>query len=202
MKFAGFNRKRAIFKKAIMGLLIAICLPVFAGIAFGASGGAEGTKGWVATDTYRIINFVLLVAILFFFLRKPISQALNGRIQGIRDQLQELEDKKADAEKQLAQYNEKLSQLDAEAEKIVEEYIRQGNEAKKRILEEAALAAEKLETQAKKNIAHEFEQAKLKLQEDIMEKALDKAEAVIRTSISTSDQEKLVDEYLKKVVGL
>ncbi len=158
-------------------------------------------KGWIATDTYRVMNFAVLAVALFLLLRKPVSQVLASRIKGIKDQLEELEKKKADAEKELATYSEKLEELNLEAEKIVEQYIKQGNEAKARILKEAESTAEKLEEQAKKNIEYEFEQARKNLREDILEKAISKAEQIIRERISTEDQERLVDEYLDKVVA-
>ena len=103
------------------------------------------------------------------------------------------------AEKQLAEYSEKLSRLEKESEKIVEDYIKQGYEAKARILKEAESAAEKLQTQARRNIEHEFKQAKSKLQEEIFETSLVKAEEILIGKISGEDQDRLVDEYLRKV---
>jgi F-type H+-transporting ATPase subunit b len=91
--------------------------------------------------------------------------------------------------------------LEQEAEKLVEEYIRQGNEAKARIIEEAKKAAEKLEEQARRNIENEFKKAKIKLQQDTLEKALVNAETLIKNKITAQDQDKLVDEYLEKVVA-
>ena len=41
---------------------------------------------------------------------------------GIKEQLADLEERKEAAEKELAQYNEKLALLDKEAEKIIENY--------------------------------------------------------------------------------
>jgi F-type H+-transporting ATPase subunit b len=138
---------------------------------------------------------------LFLLLKKPVSQALSSRIKGIKDQLDELEEKKKAAEEQLAAYNEKFSHLEQEAEKLIEDYIRQGNEAKARIIEEAKQAAEKLEVQARRNIEHEFKRAKLELQQEVLEKALKKSEEIITNKITAKDQEKLVDEYLDKVVA-
>jgi len=40
------------------------------------------------TDTFRVMNFTVLAVALFFVLRKPLSQALNGRIKGIKDELE------------------------------------------------------------------------------------------------------------------
>ena len=163
--------------------------------------GEGGTKGWVSTDTYRVMNFAVLAIALVFVLRKPLSQALSSRIKGIKEQLDDLEAQKAEAEKKLAEYNQQLAQLEKEAEKIVDDYVRQGNEAKARILKEAEASAEKLQVQARRNIEHEFAQAKLELQKEIFEKSLVKAEEIIRSKFSGEDQDRIVDDYLKKVVA-
>ena len=184
-----------------MVVVIILLLFLFSGVV-AASGGGEGeSKGWLATDTYKVMNFAVLAIVLFILLRKPVSQALNDRIKGIKEQLGELEEKKEAAEKKLAEYNEKFLKLDKEAEKIVAEYVKQGNEAKARILKEAESAALKLEEQAKKNIANEFKKAKSKLHEEILEQSLVKAEDIIQKKITSKDQNKLVDEYLEKVVA-
>ncbi|GBC64078.1 ATP synthase F0 subunit B [Desulfonema ishimotonii] len=175
--------------------------PAVHGEAAGHAEGEQHGKGWVATDTYRVMNFAVLAIALFFLLRKPFSNALNSRIQGIKDQLADLENKKVRAQQELAGYDKKLADLSQEAEKIVAEYVRQGEDAKLRILKEAESAAEKLETQAKRNIAHEFAQAKSQLQAEIIEKALAKAEGILASQITTEDQDRLVDEYLEKVVA-
>ncbi len=168
-----------------------------------AHGGGHGamSKPWQKTDTAKALNFAVLAAGLFFLLRKPVSQALSDRIKGIKEELEDLESRKAQVEKQLSEYNIKLSQLDKEAELVVAEYIRQGEEAKDRILKEAESAAGKLREQAQKNIQNEFNQAKHSLQAEIVEKALAKAESLIKDRISAEDQERLVDEYLEKVVA-
>ena len=46
-----------------------------------------------------------------------------------------------------------------------------------------------------------FKTAKIKLQADILEKALVKAEEIIQERITAEDQDRLVDEYLEKVVA-
>ncbi|MDH3574242.1 MAG: ATP synthase F0 subunit B [Desulfobacteraceae bacterium] len=173
----------------------------YIGVSLASSEGETKSKGWVATDTYKVMNFGVLAIGLFLLMRKPVSQALNSRISGIKEQLSELEEKKQAAEKQLAEYTEKFSSLEQETEKLIEDYIRQGNAAKARIIDEAKKSAEKLEEQARRNIDHEFKQAKLELQQEILEKALEKSEKILKDKITAKDEEKLVDEYLDKVVA-
>ena len=157
MKFSG-RKRRFDWKKqrAILIVVLVAFMSLSMGTALAASGGDAGSKGWQDTDWFRVMNFVVLAGALIFILRKPVSQALGSRIKGIKEQLESLEVQKAEAEKQLAQYNEKLSQLEIEAQKIVDDYIKQGNEAKAKILKEAEETADKLQIQAKRNIEHEL----------------------------------------------
>lgn len=199
------NRKKG-YQNILLAAVFSMAMMVWCGTVLGSSGGAEHAEGaapkkWVSTDTYRVINFSILAVGLFLLLRKPVAQALRSRIAGIQEQLSELEAKKEEAEKDLATFKDKLALLEKEAEKIVEEYIKQGNDARQRILKEAESIAEKLEEKARKNIEHEFKQAKLQLQAEIIEQALAKAEKKIVEKITSEDQNRLVDEYLEKVVA-
>ncbi|MFO7716088.1 hypothetical protein [Desulfosarcina sp.] len=213
MKFPLFSGRRNHLARWILPLTMAVLLSFGGAVVLASSSGGQGeasadgghgdagTKGWVKTDTYRVMNFAVLAIGLFLVLKKPVSQALGGRIQGIKEQLQELEEKKIAAEARLAEYAAKMAALDKEAQAILTEYVQQGEDAKARILKEAEAAAEKLKEQASKNIENEFLQAKAELKAQIVEKALAKAEAIIKERINSEDQEKLVDEYLEKVVA-
>ena len=174
-------------------LAASIAIPAMAATDEGGHGEGAGPKGWVATDTYRVMNFAVLAIALFFILKKPLTNALNGRIEGIRSELGDLEAKKVAAQKELTQYNQKLAALDKEAEQIMADYLRQGEEAKQ--------AAVKLEDQAKRNIDAEFKQTTEKIHAEILEKAIAKAEAIVQEKITGDDQERLVDDYLEKVVA-
>lgn len=182
--------------------LAILVLVLGCGPAVAAGGGNDGASpGWLMTDTYRVMNFVVLAGVLFWLLRKPVSRSLNGRIEGIREELAALEEKKKAAEIKLAEYDARMAELGKEEEALLAEYVRQGEDARIRILKEAEAAAEKLKEQADKNIDHEFFRAKAMLKAEVVEKALARAEAVIRQKINSDDQEKLVDEYLEKVVA-
>src|SRR3989339_1422415 len=173
------------------------------GTALASSDGGHGGvhNAWLGIDTAKVLNFGILIIALFFIARKPVAEFFSSRAKGIEDEIKVLEQKKAEAEKKLAEYQARFKNLDEESKKILEEYMKQGEEAKIRILAEAEAQAAKLEAMAKRNIEQEFKAAKTKLQQEIAEKAMIKAEELIKASISSDDQDKLVDEYLKKVVA-
>ncbi len=201
MKIPAGHKRNLLNKNLCLAFFTAGLILLSIGVAFGSSGGDVEAKGWVATDWYRVMNFAVLAIALFFILRKPVSAALNQRIKDIKEQLADLEAKKDAAEKELSKYNEKLAMLDGEAEKIIDGYIKQGNEARERIIREAETAAEKLEEQAKITIEQEFGKAKTELRDNVLESALNKAEEQIKERFTSEDQDKLVDEYLEKVVA-
>jgi F-type H+-transporting ATPase subunit b len=121
-------------------------------------------------------------------------------VRNIREQLDDLEAQKQATEKKLAEYNERLAVLGQEAEKIIDQYRQQGETLKAKILQEAESAAGKLEDQARRNIEREFGQAKLQLETEVLEKAIEKAENKLKQITTPEDQEQLVKEYLTKVV--
>lgn len=166
-----------------------------------AAGGGHGGNHWLTIDTWKALNFAVLAIVLFLLLKKPARNFFSSRKKEIADELKELEDKKAAAEKQLAEYQARFDNLDQESRQIIEDYIKQGEEAKKRIIAQAEAQAEKLEDMAKRTIDQEFKTARVKLQKEISELAVERAEKVIQDAISSEDQEKLVDDYLKKVVA-
>jgi F-type H+-transporting ATPase subunit b len=170
-------------------------------MAWASAAGGEVHNSWLAIDTWKTLNFAVLAIALFLLGRKPVKAFFSSRKKEIADEIRDLEQKKAEAEKQLAEYQAKFENLDQESKVIMEDYIKQGEKAKERIIAQAEAQAVKLEDMAKRNIEQEFKTARTKLQQDIAALAVAKAEAVIRESISSDDQDKLVDDYLKKVVA-
>ena len=191
-------------RKVVVTLFALFVLSLIASPAFSSSashGEASGEKGWSKTDTFRVMNFAVLAIGLFILVKKPVAQALGDRIKGIKEELEKLESEKLKAEKELEGYKSKLAKLDKEEKSIIEAYIKQGEEAKARILKEADKVASKLEEQAKKNVEYEFTQAKKQLAVELIKKSLLKAEELISSNINEDDQIKLADEYLEKVVA-
>jgi F-type H+-transporting ATPase subunit b len=194
------TRLAAHLRTAALSTIFALALLLPAASLAATGGDHGGGGGWQATDTYKVMNFAVLLAILIYLLRKPVSQFLNDRIKGIQSQLDELEAKKKATEEKLAEYNERLNKLSAEAEEIVEQYRKQGEAARDKILQEAEASAEKLEEQARRTIEHEFKQARQQLETEVLEKAIAKAEEKLRRNMTDNDQSKLIDEYLNEVV--
>ncbi len=186
----------------IVSLLVILSVFFVVGAVFASSGDGHGESSFDKTKDliYRTMNFVVLAGGLVFLLRKPVAKGLEARRQGIREQLAGLEKQKQEAEQQLKEYQGKLARLDQEVQGIVAEYVKQGEATKAKIIEEAKAAAEKLQDQAKKNIEHEFEMARQQLRIELAQQTITMAENLISKNIKSEDQERIIGEYLTKVV--
>jgi F-type H+-transporting ATPase subunit b len=196
--FTGNGKARCVISLTVVGLVL-----LTFGLALASSGGGHGgessfNKG--ADLIKRLLNFAVLAGGLFFLLRKPVAKGLESRRQGIKDELDDLERRKEEAQREIAQTKQKLGKLDEEVKDIMAEAVREGEAAKAKILEEAKVLSEKLQEQAKKNIEHEFLAAKKQLKAEMADEAVVLAEAIIKKSINDDDQKRIVDEYLTKVV--
>ncbi len=194
---SGKLRKRHLMVPGIVTVVVA----GVASVAFASSAGGVVHNSWLEIDTWKVLNFGILAIAGFFIAKKPVTEFFSSRKREIADELSSLEQKREAAEKKLVEYQTKFKNLDQESKQIVEDYIKQGEEAKVRILAEAAAQADKLEDMAKRTIEQEFKAAKASLKQEIVELAMEQAEAVIKESISSEDQDNLVDQYLKKVVA-
>ena len=164
----------------------------------GHHGGVTSEKLW--DFVWRTMNFAVLFVLLFFLLRKPIGQALNGRRENIAKTLADLEKKKAEAEERFKELEGKIKDLDAQRQEILAEFASEGESEKERIIAHAHQMADRIKKQAEITIGHEIKAAKEELVKEIADRSATMAEELIRKNITDEDQERLVGEYLDKVV--
>lgn len=149
----------------------------------------------------RLLNFAILVTVLVIIFKKlNLKSFFTKRTESIANTLNELEVKKADAEKTYEEYKQKLSQLDKETDRILQEYIEQGEREKAKIIANAEKVAAEIREQTDIAIEQEIKSAKEGLQQEIAELSVTAAEALLKEKIGEKDQQKLVDDFMTKVV--
>ena len=158
------------------------------------------THSQVMNFIWHCLNFSILAFLLVKFLRKPITGALKGRTESIRAAFEELEAKRADAERKYAEYESKLSTMDEQAERILKTFTEQGESEKEKIIAQAHEAAERIKAQAEFYVQQELAKAKTELQTEAADMAVKMAEELIRKNLNEEDHHRLISEYLERVV--
>ena len=173
----------------------------FAAAAYASGDGAIPREKWMDL-LYRTTNFAGLAFILVFFLKKPFADGLNSRRDGIKDQLEALESRKAEAEQMYKEAEAKLARLDEEVNGIITEAVKQGEAEKAKIITDAERNAGDIKRQAEMAVAHELAEAKTRLKGEIAEQAVLLAEELIKKNIQPADQSRMVELSLDKVGGI
>ena len=148
---------------------------------------------------WRVMNFVVLLIILVKFGAKPIGESLGSRRQQIKDELEELEAKKAKAEQDYKEFSAKLESVEKDVDSIVEKAVAQAEVEKARILEAAEQSAADLKRSAEAAVTNEIVAAKRELKVSATEQAAVMAEEIIVKNLTADDQVKIIEDYLDKV---
>lgn len=150
---------------------------------------------------YRFLNFSLLVGILYWALKKAnVKGLLEARRTEVAKVLREAQEIREEAERKLAEYSEKLEKATGEIDEIYSAIKQEGEAEKIRIIQEAKEAAERIRKQAQVSAHQEVQQACVRLQAETARLAVQLAKTTLIQSVNRDDQDRFVDEYLKKVV--
>ena len=179
------------------GLLLVLAGAAVASEA-GGHGGIDPAK--VTDFIWRTVNFLVFAAILIKLVARPAKEFFAKRSQGIAQSLEDLEARKTAAAQALKEAEARLALVEAEREKIIQQYLAEGEVEKAKILEKAELVAARLKEMAALTIQQETKKATQDLKQEVVELATQLAEDLIKKKVTPTDQQQLVEEYLKKVV--
>lgn len=188
----------------IAGFLVLVLLVTNIFLVFGAESGSEHhgvTSIQLKNLLWFTLNFLALVLILYKFLKKPVVDMFKSRQENILKQYNELLEKKKEAEARYVELQEKIKNLEKEAEAIYQNYVEQGMKEKERIIKEANIQAERIKQQAELYIQHELEKAKNMLREEVADASVKLAEELLRKNINEEDQKKIVKEFINEIKG-
>ena len=121
---------KALALALVLWLALAPLAALAADEAHGGGHAAEETAGHGKEVLYEWINLAILAGVLGYFARKPIGDYLATRRDTIAKNIASSEELLREAERRLAEWNEKATRLDADVQRILES-TRKGAEAEK-----------------------------------------------------------------------
>jgi F-type H+-transporting ATPase subunit b len=187
------------FKSTTLKALVLVALVLVPSIAIAAGGGHADSGVLLKDFLYRCFNFALMVALLAFFIRKPVRNALKGRQEGIEKALADAVAAKEAAEAKYLEYSEKLAKATVEIEKLTDSIRHDGEVEREKILAAANEMAIKIEHEADNKASSVVAKARIELREEAANLAVELAEDMLKKQVSAEDQKRLVDEYMQKM---
>jgi len=148
------------------------------------------------------VNFLVFAGILGYLLFKkfPVKDFFAKRSQEIAQALGELEAQKLAAQEALKAAEARLAEVAAERDQIIQQFVEEGKLEQAKIIEKAEMVASRIKEMAALSITQETKKAAQELKQEVANQATELAEKLIKEKITPADQQRLVDEYLAKVV--
>jgi F-type H+-transporting ATPase subunit b len=146
-----------------------------------------------------IVNFTLLLVVLVYLGKKPLSGYLSNRRKTVEEGLAEAARLKEQAEKKYAEYSSRLEKLDKELDTIRAEMIKAGEAERDRIVAEAEEKAARVRRETEFVIEQQMKQLKTDLTREAVAAAVTAASEVLREQTGAADQERLAQTYLERL---
>jgi len=163
--------------------------------AAGAAGGEVHGNPW-GDFLWKVVNFAILVGLLYFVLRKPVGRALRGAAQRAR---QALSDSRESAEvtiQRLEDQRKSIANLQLELERLKEDARAETAAEGERLKRDAEALAERLKRQVQQRVEQAGNQALETLRGELADEAVRAAEGLIRERMDNAAQKKLVQEHI------
>lgn len=167
--------------------------------AFASEGEGGGLISVNGSLVIQVINFLLLLVVLYRFLYKPLLGVLESRSATIRQQLAEAQAAREEAQRQLTEFETRLRAAQVEAQEGRERALREAAETRERLAREARQEATRLLEAAQVQIAQEVRRAKTELRAEVGALAVQIAERLIKKSLRDEDHQRIVQDALARV---
>ncbi len=175
-------------------------------IAGGASAAEEAHPGIISLNPFnlslQVINFLLLVVVLYKFGFKRLTDHLQKRAREIRDSLEQAQQARAAAAKAQEEYRAQIAATQREAAALRERTLQEVEEERQRLLSASREEAARLTAAARQEIAREVQRAKAQLTEEAVSLSLAVAEKVIDRSLTDADHKRMAEQYVREVGGI
>ncbi len=179
--------------------ILAVVLAMLASLPLVASG--ELPEGYWFEMIAKVFNFVAFFGFLFWLLRRPVSSMLENSRREVERKLAEAEEKEQAASRRMKEIEERMAGLEAEIEEILRKTDEAARNEKEAILQRAKQEADKIRLAAEREIENRYNTARRELQSFVADLAVDKAEELIRSQMTTRDVNRSMERYIEELKG-
>ena len=154
--------------------------------------------GW---EAWKFFNLFVFIGLLFYVLRRPLSESLVARREAIRRELTRAQEERTAALAKLEEVRARLAHLDSEVEAIRAQAQREAAEERERIARATEEEMRKLRDHAQREIEGAGKAARQELRRYAAEQSVRLAEEIIRRDMRAEDDARLMGNYVESLGG-
>ena len=146
----------------------------------------------------QVMNFIILLVLLYFFAYKPLMRMLDERSRRVKESMEQAEQVKMESEQADEQIQKRLEEAGKEGQEMVARAVKFGEELKGKAKGEAKIEAEKLIARARNEIEKERDEAIGELREEFADLTIIAAQKVIDRSLDKKAHREIIDKVIKE----
>lgn len=167
-------------------------LPTEGGVL--ASLGINGTL-----FAFQVVNFAVVMAVLWFLILKPLTKKMAERQKMINDSVDNVKKIESNLGMSERKYQEKIDQAKVDANKIIEKAQQEAVQMAENMKEKTKKEIEQLVETARKNIKTERDESVNELKEQAAELIVSAAEKILSAKIDVDKDNKVIEEAVKSL---
>ncbi len=148
---------------------------------------------------WKTVNTIILFAILYYILRKPISKFYNEGINGVIAKFEDAKLQKEEALKLLKEAEEKSKKAKEEAERIIKVSEELSERQKQDVIEKARKEKLNILKATDEQIEREVDKAKAELRDFAAKKSIEIARKKLKSKVNENVNRKLVENSLQSI---
>lgn len=157
--------------------------------------GNEGKTGII----WLLVNFAVLMWILNKLLFQPLRDQQATKHDDVKRQIDEATEAREEAEALINEYRAKVDALDAETKSIIDRARERAEADRQTIIDNAQREAARIRETALAAAERDAEVRRRAIEDEVLERAIEKAETLIRERMTSTVQQKLVADYVDRL---
>ena len=162
----------------------------------------EGLGISLPTLLAQIVNFVILLVLMYLVAYRPIMRMFDERSRKIKESMEQTESINEQAAGAEAEAEKRINAAGKEGQEMVARAMRTGEEIRQQSQQDARQDAETLINRARTEIQRERDDAIDELRQEFADLAIEAAEKVIDRSLDKEAHRQLIDKVLKESTTL
>ena len=147
-------------------------------------------------EIWKFLNLAIFIGVMIYILRRPISDALAGRRDAIKQELVDAEAKRARAMEKANEAQAQLEHLDADIQSVRELAQKEAESERERLAGATTRELEKLNQQAQREMDTADKVARKQLRQFFAMKSIDIARQSIQIQMRPEDEAQLINESI------
>jgi F-type H+-transporting ATPase subunit b len=164
--------------------------------------GAGGEGGLISVDKslfIQMINFLVLLFILWRLLYKPLVAKMEERTSAIKRSLEEAQAARLEAQREREEHAQRLQTAYAEAKAIRDVALKEAAEEQRKLVDAARAEAARLIADARAEMDQDVRRARQQLRQEVSDLAVTVAERLIGKSLREPDHRRILDEEIARL---